>query len=879
MKTRTLRVHLARIVTEDSPAYSGDGEKAPKARHPVSAFHPKSSFWTKSRISVFAVWSSSGLQRVLKKSFRISVGFQPHEISPKSIGVLTPGLGFAGHELFPAPPEGPICKSHLRRTCQSKLRLPLATFGLLVFLSSALAQTPMPLHGRVLDASGRPAQAATVFAEGPRGEITAVSDDAGAFTINYPTTSPLTLHAATRGMESDSLQISAPPADAITLTLHPSAVTQQITVTATRSDLDLPATANTVYVLDAHDLANFPAIALDDKLRQQAGFELFRRSSSRVQNPTSQGISLRGLGSTAASRTLVLQDNVPMNDAFGGWIHWDEIPADAVEAVNLATGGGSDLYGSSALGGVIDIVPARPTTALAELSALGGGQGTSSLSARADLGNAQWQQLLAADSFRTAGYIPTAPSLAGPVDVPANVHYQSARSETDRAFANTNRTFLIGNMLNEAHGNGTPLQTNATRLWRYIAGDNWSANSKASGRARLFGSDERYRQSFSSINTPRTAETLTKLQRVGTQELGASTDATLALSPVAIVAGVDVRDIRATDNELSFTPGPTTNTSSRQRFLGGFGEALATARAGFFRNTSAALSLRLDSVTNLDTKTITLPSSLPQPTLTPTRNEFIASPRLGIVRQIASTTAIHAAVFRAFRTPTMNELYRTGQVGQETTIANSQLLSERATGWEIGATYASPHNALALSGTYFWTEINRPVSAVLVSSTPTTITDKRQNLGQILSQGTELHIDLRPTRAISAALGYQYSHAVVTQFSAQPTLVGNWIPEVPRQSFTAQFRAQRPRLGEITLAARASGRAFDDSANTYVLSSFFSLDLAARHDFGPHWSASATLNNLLNQRPDVARTPILTLGSPFLAQAGLAFHWNGTTAH
>ena len=63
-----------------------------------------------------------------------------------------------------------------------------------------------------------------------------------------------------------------------------------------------------------------------------------------------------------------------MNDPFGGWIHWDEIPAEAIDAVTLATGGGSDLYGSSALGGVIDIVPARPSTSLFELNAFGGGQ-------------------------------------------------------------------------------------------------------------------------------------------------------------------------------------------------------------------------------------------------------------------------------------------------------------------------------------------------------------------------------------------------------------------------------------------------------------------------------------------------------------------------
>lgn len=440
----------------------------------------------------------------------------------------------------------------------------LAAPWLLALLAAAQAQIPVspvsPVHlaGRVQDASGRAAPGAAIFALGAHGKVTAVADARGRFALDYPSSpsSPssaatLTLRATARSMESNPLEISAQAAASeIVLVLHPSAVSQQITVTATRSSIDMPATANTVYALTSRDLNNFPAIALDDKLRQQAGFELFRRSSSRVQNPTSQGISLRGLGSTAARRTLVLQDNVPSNDPFGGWIHWDEIPAEAVETVAIATGGGSDLYGSSALGGVIDVVPERPTTALAEASAIGGGQNTSSVGVRGDLGNAQWKQLLAADSFRTAGYIPTAPSVAGPVDVPANVHYQAVRSQTDRVFgigkgsgsASSNRAFLVGNMLNEARANGTPVQTNATRLWRYIGGDDWSAGAKASGRVRLFGSDEGYRQSFSSINAARTSETLTRLQRVRTQELGASTDAALSLSPIGVgVPGLATR--------------------------------------------------------------------------------------------------------------------------------------------------------------------------------------------------------------------------------------------------------------------------------------------------------------------------------------------------
>ncbi|HEV2645896.1 MAG TPA: TonB-dependent receptor [Acidobacteriaceae bacterium] len=745
------------------------------------------------------------------------------------------------------------------------------------------AQSPLHLQGQVRDTDGRTVPDASITAEGSHGKISATADDTGHFHLDYPDSStPLTLRATARSLESDPIQLSpqSPPAD-LAIVLHLSAVAEQVTVTSTRSSLDLPATANTVYTLDAKTLHTYPAITLDDQLRQQAGFELFRRSSSRTQNPTSQGISLRGLGSTAVSRTLVLENNVPMNDPFGGWIHWDEVPNEAIDAVTIATGGGSDLYGSSALGGVVDVVPARPTTARFDASAFGGGQDSSLVGLRGDLGNPHWRQLLAADSYRTAGYIIAAPANAGPVDVPANVHYQSVRSETDYIFSNTNRAFLTGNMLNEAHGNGTPLTTNGTRLWRYILGDDWSAGHQTNGRVRIFGSDEAYRQSFSSVSsvhTNRDTEALTRLQHVRTQELGASTDATVAFSRIAFVAGVDIRDIRGTDYENPIKANAITgifDASARQRFVGGFGEALASAHHGLFKDFSAALSLRLDSAANLDTRTITQTNPAPIPPAVPTanRSEFIASPRFGIVRQVTSRATIHAAVFRAFRTPTMNELYRTGQIGPQVTQANPSLLSERATGWETGTTFTT--RPVALSATYFWTQINRPVAAVLIVA-PNTY--KRENLGQIVSQGTELRLDLYRSKPISATVGYQYSHAIVTRYNPPPptqSLVGNWIPDVPRQNFTAQLRAANHRLGELTLAARATGHVWDDSLNTNELHPFFQLDLFARHDFGPRWSASVTLNNLLNQRPEVSFTPpLLTLGSPFLAQGGIAFHWN-----
>jgi len=61
--------------------------------------------------------------------------------------------------------------------------------------------------------------------------------------------------------------------------------------------IDAEAPAN-IGVLNQSEIEQTPGVNLDDRLRDIPGFSLFRRSSSLVAHPTTQGISLRGIGSS-----------------------------------------------------------------------------------------------------------------------------------------------------------------------------------------------------------------------------------------------------------------------------------------------------------------------------------------------------------------------------------------------------------------------------------------------------------------------------------------------------------------------------------------------------------------------------------------------------
>jgi outer membrane receptor protein involved in Fe transport len=680
-----------------------------------------------------------------------------------------------------------------------------------------------------------------------------VTDASGCATVQIDNGSESKVQAVREGFGSVTQSIANAPETNVVMQV---ANSEQVEVTAARSPLALDASASSVRTMTGQQLREAPGYTLDDRLRQVAGFQLFRRTSSWVANPTTEGTSLRGLGSTAASRTLVLSDQVPLNDAYGGWIHWSEIPALAVRDVELLRGGASDLYGSSAIGGVIDVVPVTPKSVDYGFNVAGASENTAMLDGLLTAAARKWSALGASSLFWTGGYILTAPEFRGPVDVPSNVDSQSGRVEVRRAVGLGGDVFVGGNLLNEARSNGTPVQKNNTRIWRYVAGGDWTDGDADRFLVRLYGADQVFRQTFSSINATRTSEKLTAFHVDPSQQVGGAVQWARGLRQWTLVAGADVLDSRGTDIEER----SKVSLSSRQRGEGVYGEVLWQPATW-----SVAFSSRFDHFGSFDARQT---GGTPPPL--PNISENVFNPRLGVVKKLGAGLSLTGSAFRAFRGPTMNELYRQGQVGQQITLPNASLQAERATGFEFGA-LADMHRLGSVRGSYFWTEVNRPVAAITLSSTPTSTLLMRENLGQLTSKGLTAEWQLQPTPWMTVVGGYQLAISTVTKFQADPTLVGKWTPQVPRNLATLQLRFEQPRLGVFSVNLRASGQQFDDSANQYRLAGYAQLDLYAGHQFRERWTVYAMIQNLTNAPVQAGRTPILTLGSPITVLGGIKF--------
>src|SRR3989454_12436989 len=280
------------------------------------------------------------------------------------------------------------------------------------------------LTGVVHDVSGAVVPGATVVvrAAGPGGDQRTITGPDGRFAIDISTSGDVTLIVRANGFADKEQRVRAGAPD-VDIVLGPAMLLESVTVTATRTEQRLGDIPASVSVLRADEIRHSPAVVADHVLRQIPTFSLFRRTSSLSSHPTAQGVSLRGIGPSGVSRTLVLIDGVPFNDPFGGWVYWPRVPLESVDRIELVDRASSSLYGNYALGGVINIVSSRPTRRTIEFKPQYGNHHSPKMDF---FGSDVWGKLgVAVDGsiFSTDGFPIVAPAERGPVDTKATVDF------------------------------------------------------------------------------------------------------------------------------------------------------------------------------------------------------------------------------------------------------------------------------------------------------------------------------------------------------------------------------------------------------------------------------------------------------------------------
>src|SRR5262249_35148403 len=163
-------------------------------------------------------------------------------------------------------------------------------------------------------------------------------------------------------------------------------------------------------------------------------------------------------------------DGIPLNDPFGGWVYWGRTPVEAVKRVELVQGGESSLYGSDALGGVINVIERNPRDTAFSASFSGGNESTLNGSLFASAAAKGWGLRLGVEAFTTDGYVLVDDDRRGAVDTKAAAKYSTTDIQIERLLGDHGRAFIGGSLFSEDRKNGTPLQTNDTYIRQLDAG-------------------------------------------------------------------------------------------------------------------------------------------------------------------------------------------------------------------------------------------------------------------------------------------------------------------------------------------------------------------------------------------------------------------------
>lgn len=579
---------------------------------------------------------------------------------------------------------------------------------------------------------------------------------------------------------------------------------------------------------------------IENRLRDEAGIVQFRRSDGRTAHPTSQGVTLRGLGGNASSRALVTLDGVPQADPFGGWVAWSAYDAINLGGIIVTRGGGSGVDGPGALAGTIGVYSTM--TDGAEASAAYGSRDSLDFSASAggNLGNGQ----VAIDGrySRGDGFVPIVKSQRGAVDraAPYEQGGLGIRLRFDAGADSRIEASLRG--FSDRRDRGTDYTTSKfdgiDASLRFVH-DPWGATqwlALAYVQLRDFDSG------FASIAAGRNSIAPALFQSVPATGIGTRVEVRPAIGDAnPLRVGVDWRRTTGRTEEDYFFSG---GTPSRHRIAGGSSDTVGAfaewssgdADEGFLWTLGGRLDRwRLGTGYRLERN---IGGSLITDLAFPARSGWEGSGRAG-VRWTSGGFALRAAAYRGWRLPTLNELYRPFRVGADTTTANELLKPERLWGGEVGADWS--RDGTRLSVTFFANRLENAIANVTLAPN----LSQRQNLGAIDSKGIEFAAD-QQLGPVALRATWAFTDAKVDAAGAAASLDGRRPAQIAKNSGSVSLRstASGPFGGFATL--RYISKQNEDDLGLQVLDDALTLDAGLSWRITDAVSIEARGENLTN---------------------------------
>jgi vitamin B12 transporter len=580
---------------------------------------------------------------------------------------------------------------------------------------------------------------------------------------------------------------------------------------------------------------------IENRLRDEAGIVQFRRSDGRSAHPTSQGVTLRGLGGNASSRALVTLDGVPQADPFGGWVAWSAYDAINLGGIAIARGGGSGADGPGALAGTIALY--SEMTDGGEASLAYGSR--DSWDASASLGGRIGSGQIAVDGrySRGDGFIPVADGQRGTVDRAALYEQGGLGLRLRFDAGDSSRIEASVRGFADRRDRGTDFTSSKVdgidASLRFVHDPSGAAQWLALAYVQL----RDFESGFASVAAGRNSVAPALFQRVPATGLGARVEYRPAFggsNPLRL--GADWRrTVGRTEEDFFFSgviPGRHRIAGGSSDTVGAFAEWTSGDRYDGFLWT---LSGRVDRWSLGEG--YRLERNIAGPVITnlrfASRQGWEGSGRAG-VRWTSDAFSLRAAAYRGWRLPTLNELYRPFRVGAEVTTANEMLKPERLWGGEIGADW--DNGDTKLSATVFANHLMNAIANVTLAPN----LNQRQNLDAIDSKGVEVSAE-QTIGPATLRTTYAFTDAKVDASGGAATLDGRRPAQIAKHggSISLRSNASGPFGGFATL--RYVGKQNEDDVGLLELGDALTLDAGLSWKLAEAISIEARGENLFDE--------------------------------
>lgn len=612
-----------------------------------------------------------------------------------------------------------------------------------------------------------------------------------------------------------------------------------------------------------------PQFRLENELRKVASLQQFRTSDARSANPTSQGITLRGLSANAASRALLLLDGVPQSDPFGGWVAWPGYDALPIAQARIKRGGGSGADGQGALSGTIELFSEDIGNAL-DVSAAYGSRNIfeSKLAVGRELG--QGQLTFSASYARGDGFIPIIEEQRGSIDRPAAYEQigaalrfvapltESTELQTNiRAFTDDRER---GFAFSENHNDGVDASI------RIVNRDSDSLQYSALAYLQIrnfnasFGGGiptdrNSVNQVFEQFNVPSTG-------------LGARIELRPNIGDTAQlrIGGDWRRTVGETNERFFFQDG----VPLRGRNAGGESDTY-----GIFSEISIEPNdkLLITGGVRIDFWNISDGFRREFELINP----FPGSPRLdenfddrssteftgrgGIVYKISEKVTLNGAAYLGWRLPTLNELFRPFRVGPDATAANEFLEPEQSEGIDLGLGYDG--GKYQIEATFFYNRLDDAIANVTLDSGPglfpgvgfvsgAGLFAQRQNIDAVESQGIEFDTKIALSDMLSIGASYSYIDANI-ESSGSAAVINGLRPEQVANHYASGFVNFDDGSGNIvSVDAHYIGTRFEDDSNSLSLSDSLRINASATYKIAKNISINTRIENIFDAQIQAA---------------------------